>query len=97
MELRTQVFSLESLPALEDIPECLLDIDRLLSTKKLFPSFQEFRFAVLIFFERFSWPDPRNNAHDVETSKEGFEKEVRRWFPSLAETGRVVVEWDVIQ
>lgn len=94
MELRTRV---STLPALWDIPDALLEIDQLLSSKKLFPSFQEFRFAVIILLGGLYWPHGRDDALDVETLKKGFEeKEVRRWFPSLAETGRVVVEWDVI-
>jgi hypothetical protein len=38
----------------------------------------------------------RSHGQDVGTAKEGFEKEVRRWFPSLGETGRLFVEWNVI-
>jgi hypothetical protein len=91
MELRP-VISLRPLPKLTNIPNALLEVDRLLSALNLFPSFQEFRFAatILLWEDRFKREDP-----ELETLREDFEKEVGRWFPSLKETGRVVVEWNM--
>jgi hypothetical protein len=85
---------LRSLPKfrLITIPNTLLEVDRLLSSQDLFPSFRKFRFAACIFLWR---EDFRRDDPEVETLKEGFEKEVGRWFPSLSETGRMVVEWHV--
>ena len=82
------------LPTLTSLPNYLAEIDRLLSSPRLFPSFREFRFGILILGQelgRTYGPEV-----DVGTVKERFEKEVRRWFPSLGETGRLIVEWDVV-
>jgi hypothetical protein len=86
--------SLRSLPNFITIPDTLLEVDGLLSSQNLFPSFQEFRFVAVIFL----WQDGfRRESSKVETLKEDFEKEVGRWFPSLSETGRMVIEWSMFE
>jgi hypothetical protein len=86
--------SLRSLPKFITIPNTLLEVDRLLSSQNLFPSFQKFRITAVIFL----WLDGfRRESSTLETLKEDFEKEVGRWFPSLSETGCMVVEWNMFE
>ena len=61
------------------------EIDQLLSSKILFPSLQKLCVAVI---HTFKMPDV--------TVKEGCEQGLKRWFPTLNETGHLAVEWDAI-